>query len=77
MPERGSNATASWANRPAAVTGSRSDCPRTGTSKMKPCRWVSGTLEAPVKSGPTSGPLTVSSQVIQLRHGIGPPEQFI
>ena len=34
-------------------------------------------LDAPVKSGPTSGPLTVSSQVIQLPHGIGPPEQFI
>ena len=44
---------------------------------MKPCRWVSGTLETPVKSGPTSGPLIVSSQVIQLPHGIGPPEQFI
>ena len=44
---------------------------------MKPCRCVSGTFEAPVKSGPTSGPLTVSSQVIQLPHGIGPPEQFI
>ena len=30
-----------------------------------------------MKSGPTSGPLTVSSQVIQLPHGIRPPEQFI
>ena len=44
---------------------------------MKPCRWVSGTLETPVKSGPTSGPLTVSSQLTQLPHGIGPPLQFI
>ena len=32
---------------------------------------------APVKSGPTSGPFTVSSQVIQEPHGVGPPEQFI
>ncbi len=39
-------------------------------------RW-SGTFDTPVKSGPTSGPLTVSSHVIQLPHGIGPPEQFI
>ena len=38
---------------------------------------MSGTLDAPVKSGPTSGPLIVSSQVTQLPHGIGPPEQFI
>ena len=44
---------------------------------MKPCGLVSGTLETSVKSAPTSGPLTVSSQVIQVPHGIGPPEQFI
>jgi hypothetical protein len=44
---------------------------------MKPCRCVSGTFETPVKSGPTSGPLIVSSQVIQEPHGICPPEQFI
>ncbi len=44
---------------------------------MKPCRWVRGVFDTFVKSGPTSGPLTVSSQVIQLPHGIGPPEQFI
>ena len=30
-----------------------------------------------MKSGPTSGPLTVSSHVIQVPQGIGPPEQFI
>ncbi len=30
-----------------------------------------------MKSGPTSGPLMVSSQVTQAPHGIGPPEQFI
>ena len=30
-----------------------------------------------MKSGPTSGPLTVSSQVIQEPHGIRPPLQFI
>ena len=30
-----------------------------------------------MKSGPTSGPLTVSSQVTQAPHGIRPPEQFI
>ena len=30
-----------------------------------------------MKSGPTSGPLTVSSHVIQLPHGMPPPEQFI
>src|SRR3954451_17636418 len=30
----------------------------------------------PVKSGPTSGPLTVSSHVIHEPHGIGPPLQF-
>ena len=44
---------------------------------MKPCGLVSGTFETPVKSAATSGPLTVSSQVIQTPHGIGPPEQFI
>ena len=30
-----------------------------------------------MKSGPTSGPLTVSSQVTQASHGMRPPEQFI
>ena len=30
-----------------------------------------------MKSGPTSGPFTVSSQVTQEPHGICPPEQFI
>ncbi len=30
-----------------------------------------------MKSAPTSGPLTVSSQVTQAPHGIRPPEQFI
>ena len=30
-----------------------------------------------MKSGPTSGPLTVSSQVIQAPHGMRPPAQFI
>jgi hypothetical protein len=59
------------------VIGWPSDSPSIGTSKTKPCGLVSGTLETPVKSGPTSGPLTVSSQVIQLPHGICPPEQFI
>ena len=49
----------------------------TGTSNTYPCGFVSGTLEAPVKSAPTSGPLTVSSQVTQAPHGIRPPEQFI
>ena len=44
---------------------------------MNPWRCWSGTFDTPVKSGPTSGPLTVSSHVIQLPHGIGPPEQFI
>ena len=48
-----------------------------GTAKTYPCGWVSGTLEAPVKSGPTSGPLMVSSQVTQAPQGIWPPEQFI
>ena len=32
---------------------------------------------AVVKSAPTSGPFTVSSQVIQLPHGMRPPAQFI
>ena len=31
----------------------------------------------PVKSLPTSGPLTVSSQVSQVPHGVAPPAQFI
>src|SRR4029453_1620786 len=57
--------------------GSRADCPPTGTSKMNPWRCVSVTLEAPVKSGPTSGPLTVSSQLTQASQGMGPPQQFI
>jgi hypothetical protein len=77
MPSFGSNETASCANRPAFVTGWPSDAPSTGTSKMKPCGCSSVTFEKPVKSGPTSGPLIVSSQVIQLPHGIRPPEQFI
>ena len=64
-------------NRPAAVIGSAVASPRTGTSKTKPCGLVSAVLGALVKSGPTSGPLTVSSQVTQLPHGIRPPEQFI
>jgi hypothetical protein len=64
-------------NRPAAVIGSPLASPCTGTSKTYPCGWVSGTLDTPVKSGPTSGPLTVSSQVTQLPQGIRPPEQFI
>ena len=34
-------------------------------------------FETPVKSGPTSGPLTVSSQVTQEPHGMIPPAQFI
>ena len=38
---------------------------------------MSAVFGAPVKSGPTSGPFTVSSQVSQLPHGIAPPEQFI
>ena len=44
---------------------------------MKPWRCVKGTLDTPVKSGPTSGPLIVSSQLTQLSHGIRPPAQFI
>ena len=44
---------------------------------MYPWRCCSVTLEAPVKSAPTSGPLTVSSQVIQLPQGMRPPAQFI
>jgi hypothetical protein len=59
------------------VIGSRFDSPFFGTSKTNPCRSVSATFGLPVKSGPTSGPLIVSSQVIQEPHGIGPPEQFI
>ena len=31
----------------------------------------------PVKSLPTSGPLTVSSQVSHEPHGVAPPAQFI
>ncbi len=77
MPSFGLYAAASWAKRPAAVIGCRFDCPPEGTSKMNPCRCCNGTFETPVKSGPTSGPLTVSSQVIQLPHGMRPPEQFI
>ncbi len=73
----GSNATDSCANRPARVTGWPLAGPPTGTSKMKPCGFFSGTLDTLVKSGPTSGPLIVSSQDIQAPHGIGPPEQFI
>jgi hypothetical protein len=59
------------------VIGWRLDWPPAGTSKMNPWRCCSDTFEAPVKSGPTSGPFTVSSQVIQLPHGIRPPAQFI
>ncbi len=43
---------------------------------MYPCGFWSDTLEAPVKSGPTSGPFTVSSQVIQEPHGMTPPLQL-
>jgi hypothetical protein len=59
------------------VIGSLDERLPTGTSNTKPCRWARVTFDPPVKSGPTSGPLTVSSQVIQEPHGIGPPEQFI
>src|SRR5688572_18135832 len=44
---------------------------------MKPCGLVSGMLDVLVKSGPTSGPLIVSSHVIHEPQGISPPEQFI
>ena len=44
---------------------------------MKPCRFVSGTLETPVKSAPTSGPFTVSSHMIQVPQGVAAPAQFI
>ncbi len=77
MPPAGSNATASCAKRPALRIGSRSDCAPAGTSKMYPCGCWRLVLGAPVKSAPTSGPLTVSSHVIQLPQGIGPPIQFI
>src|SRR5919204_4468284 len=43
---------------------------------MYPCGFCNPTLEAPVKSGPTSGPLIVSSQVIHEPHGITPPLQL-
>ena len=43
---------------------------------MYPCGFWSDTFEAPVKSGPTSGPFTVSSQVIQEPHGMTPPLQL-
>ena len=76
MPSSGLYAAASCANRPADVIGVRSDCPPAGTSKMKPCRCVRAAFDTPVKSGPTSGPLTVSSQVIHAPHGITPPEQL-
>ena len=59
------------------MIGCRFDCPPAGTSKMNPWRCWSGTFDTPVKSAPTSGPLTVSSHVIQLPHGMRPPEQFI
>ena len=44
---------------------------------MNPCRFWSWVFGAPVKSGPTSGPLTVSSQVIHEPHGMTPPEQLV
>ena len=44
---------------------------------MNPWRFSRVMFEAPVKSGPTSGPLTVSSHVTQLPQGMIPPEQFI
>ena len=43
---------------------------------MYPCGFSSDTLEVPLKSGPTSGPLTVSSHVIQDPHGMTPPLQL-
>ncbi len=58
------------------MIGSRSLTPSAGTSKMYPCGFSSDTLEVPLKSGPTSGPLTVSSHVIQDPHGMTPPLQL-
>jgi hypothetical protein len=59
------------------VIGSPLATPSVGTSKRKPCGCWSGTLGTPVKSGPTSGPLTDSSQAIHVPQGICPPEQAI
>ena len=39
--------------------------------------WFNRVLSPPVKSGPTSGPLTVSSPVIHVPQGVAPPAQFI
>ncbi len=44
---------------------------------MKPWGRVRNWFVWPVKSGPTSGPFTVSSQVIHAPHGMPPPAQFI
>jgi hypothetical protein len=59
------------------MIGVRDDCPPAGTSKMKPCGFVRGAFDTPVKSGPTSGPFTVSSQLTHAPQGMRPPEQFI
>ena len=71
----------SWANRPALRIGSLASAGSAGswagTSKTYPCFCWSWLLSWPVKSLPTSGPLTVSSHDSQLPHGIAPPEQFI
>src|SRR5690606_37118132 len=55
-------------NRPIALsgTGVTSDSATTGTSKMYPCSC----------SHPRDVPSTLSSQVSQLCHGVGPPAQL-
>ena len=57
------------------------DCPLpgnrlAGTSKTNPWGWVSSVFLLFWKSGPTSGPLTVSSQVTHEPQGMMPPEQL-
>ena len=72
----GSGTAASWANRPIDVIGTLFDTPLAGTSNTYPC-FLSSVFGVFVKSGPTSGPLTVSSHVNHDPHGVIPPAQFI
>src|SRR5687767_9133094 len=71
IPERGSTATASCEKRPIAGSGTACTCPsaHTGTSKLYPCPF-----RKPVTLA--LGGSNVSSDVIQLRHGVRPPAQF-
>src|SRR5688500_6902893 len=76
-PVAGLKAADSWTNLPAELIGWVLAGAWTRDSNRNPGGCVDATFAAPVKSGPMSGPFTVSSHVIQAPQGMHPPAQFI